>query len=175
MLRYRSQSHRCTYINWVLKFLPDHLISTVQNFRGADAEYIAIPWGKTFPIPPESGIDTRTAAAGFLQATTVLTFMNEAYEVKKGDTILVHTVAGGFGLIAAQYAKFKGATVIGTTSTDAKAELAKGHGADHVILYTKEDTVQRVLEVTNGVGVDAVFDGVGKDTYVVYFRCHSVY
>ena len=94
--------------------------------------------------------------------------MNEAYEVKKGDTILIHTVAGGFGLIAAQYAKYKGATVIGTTSTEAKAELARGHGADHVILYTKEDTVKRVLEITNGVGVDAVFDGVGKDTYAFF-------
>lgn len=92
--------------------------------------------------------------------------MSEAYEVKKGDTIFIHTIAGGFGLIAAQYAKSRGATVIGTTSTDAKAELAKAHGADHVILYTKEDTVQKALELTNGVGVDAVFDGVGKDTYV---------
>lgn len=96
--------------------------------------------------------------------------MNEAYEVKQGDTILIHTVAGGFGLIAAQYAKSKGATVIGTTSTEVKAQLAKAHGADHVILYTKEDTVQRVLEITNGVGVDAVFDGVGKDTYVFLSR-----
>lgn len=94
--------------------------------------------------------------------------MNEAYDVKKGDRILIHTVAGGFGLVASQYAKSKGATVIGTTSTEAKAELAKAHGADHVILYTKEDTVQRVLEITNGVGVDAVFDGVGKDTYVLF-------
>ena len=144
----------------------DYLILSAQNYRGAYAEYVAIPWDKIFPIPPDSGIDTRTAAAGFVQATTVLTFMEEAYNVKKGDTILIHTVAGGFGLIAAQYAKFRGATVIGTTSTDAKAELAKKHGADHVILYTKEDTVQRVLEITNGVGVDAVFDGVGKDTYV---------
>jgi NADPH2:quinone reductase len=140
----------------------------VQNSTGTDAEYIAMPWDKIFPIPPESGIDTRTAAAGFLQATTVLSFMNEAYEVKKGDTILIHTVAGGFGLIATQYAKFKGATVIGTTSTDAKAELAKKHGADHVILYTKEDTVKRVLEITNGVGAEAAFDGVGKDTYVFF-------
>ena len=97
---------------------------------------------------------------------TVLTLMEEAYEVKKGDTIFIHTVAGGIGLIAAQYAKWKGATVIGTTSTDEKAQLAKARGADHVILYTKEDTVKRVLELTNGVGVDAVFDGVGKDTYV---------
>lgn len=90
--------------------------------------------------------------------------MEEAYKVKEGDTILIHTVAGGFGLIAAQYAKWKGATVIGTTSRDDKAEYAKAHGADHVILYTKEDTVERVNEITEGVGVDAVFDGVGKDT-----------
>jgi len=96
--------------------------------------------------------------------------MNEAYEVKKGDKILIHTVAGGFGLIAAQYAKFKGATVIGTTSTETKAEFARAHGADHVILYTKEDTVQRVLEITDGVGVDAVFDGVGKDTCATFFH-----
>lgn len=127
-----------------------------------------MPWEKIFPIPPDSGIDTRTAAAGFLQTTTVLTFMEEAYQVKPGDTVLIHTVAGGFGLVAAQYAKFKGATVIGTTSTEAKAELARAHGADHVILYTKENTVQRVLEITNGVGVDAVFDGVGKDTYAMF-------
>jgi len=142
----------------------------IANLRGTDAEYISIPWEKIFPIPPESGIDTRTGAAGFIQATTVLAFMNEAYEVKKGDTILIHTVAGGFGLIAAQYAKFKGATVIGTTSTNSKAELAKAHGADHVILYTKEDTVQRVLEITNGVGVEAVFDGVGRDTFDNNFK-----
>ena len=129
-----------------------------------------MPWDKIFPIPPDSGIDTRTAAAGFVQASTVLTFMEESYPVKKGDKIFIHTVAGGFGLLAAQYAKYKGATVIGTTSTEAKAELARNHGADHVILYTKEDTVQRVLEITNGVGVDAVFDGVGKDTYVRFHQ-----
>jgi len=166
MLCHWSQGHRCTYNDQVSEISTDYLILSTQNFRGTDAEYIAIPWDKIFPIPPDSGIDTRTAAAGFLQATTVLTFMNEAYQVKKGDTIFIHTVAGGFGLIAAQYAKSKGATVIGTTSTDAKAEIARAHGADHVILYTKEDTVQRVSEITNGVGVDAVFDGVGKDTYV---------
>lgn len=143
-----------------------YLLTQNSGGSGTNAEYIAFPWDKIFPIPPDSGIDTRTGAAGFSSTTTVLAFMNEAYEVKKGDTILIHTVAGGFGLVAAQYAKWKGATVIGTTSTDAKAELAKAHGADHVILYSKEDTVQRVLEITNGVGVEAVFDGVGKDTYV---------
>ena len=91
--------------------------------------------------------------------------MNEAYDVKKGDIIFVHTVAGGLGLLFTAYAKSRGATVIGTTSTEEKAALAKSYGADHVILYTKEDFVQRVNEITNGEGVHAVFDGVGKDTY----------
>lgn len=84
--------------------------------------------------------------------------------MKKGETILIHTVAGGLGLHFTAYAKSRGATVIGTTSTPEKAEIAKAYGADHVILYTKENTVQRVLELTNGEGVHAVFDGVGKDT-----------
>jgi NADPH2:quinone reductase len=81
----------------------------------------------------------------------------------------VHTVAGGLGLLFAQLGKARGATVIGTTSTQAKADLAKANGADHVILYPVEDTVKRVLEITNGEGVHAVFDGVGKDTYVPSF------
>jgi NADPH2:quinone reductase len=92
--------------------------------------------------------------------------MTEAYNVQKGDVILVHTVAGGLGLIMAQVAKSKGATVIGTTSTKEKAEFAKANGADYVIIYREENTVQKVLEITNGEGVHAVFDGVGKDTYV---------
>lgn len=92
--------------------------------------------------------------------------MEEAYKVKKGDIILVHTVAGGLGLIFTQLIKARGATVIGTTSTAEKAALAKQNGADHVILYPTEDTVQKVLEITNGEGVHAIFDGVGKDTYV---------
>ena len=80
--------------------------------------------------------------------------------------MLVHTVAGGFGLLLAQLAKRAGATVIGTTSTPEKAALAKQHGADHVILYTRENVVERVLELTGGEGVHVVYDGVGKDTYV---------
>ena len=92
--------------------------------------------------------------------------MNEAYNVQKGDIILVHTVAGGLGLLFTAYAKSRGATVIGTTSTPEKAALAKQHGADHVILYTRENVVERVLELTGGEGVHVVYDGVGKDTYV---------
>ena len=93
--------------------------------------------------------------------------MTEAHDVRKGETILVHTVAGGLGLLFAQLIKARGATVIGTTSTPEKAEVAKSYGADHVILYKQEDTVQRVLELTNGEGVHAIFDGVGKDTCVL--------
>ena len=98
-----------------------------------------------------------------------MTFVTEGYNVQKGDVVLVHTVAGGLGLVFAQLIKARGATVIGTTSTPAKAELAKAHGADHVILYTQEDTVQRVLEITGGQGVHAIFDGVGKDTCVAVY------
>ena len=97
---------------------------------------------------------------------TAVTLISEAYNVQPGDTVLVHTVAGGLGLLFAQLIKARGATVIGTTSTPAKAAIALAHGADHVILYTQEDTVARVLEITNGEGVHAIFDGVGKDTCV---------
>lgn len=100
--------------------------------------------------------------------------MTESYNVKKGDIILIHTVAGGLGLLFTAYAKLRGATVIGTTSTPEKAEIAKSYGADHVILYTKENTVQRVLEITNGEGVHAVYDGVGKDTFVFQFSWNAI-
>ena len=99
--------------------------------------------------------------------------MTEAYDVQKGDIVLVHTVAGGLGLILAQFAKYRGATVIGTTSTKEKAEIAKANGADYIILYPVEDTVKRVLEITNGEGVHAIFDGVGKDTCVSTLFCLS--
>ncbi|KAF7307238.1 USP domain-containing protein [Mycena indigotica] len=135
---------------------------------GFQADYISSPF-KIVHVLPEV-ISTQTAAAASLQGLTALTFVEEAYHVKKGDTILVHTVAGGLGLLFAQLIKARGATVIGTTSTQEKAELAKANGADHVILYKEEDTVQRVLELTNGVGVDAVFDGVGKDTFDSNFK-----
>ncbi|KAI0944847.1 hypothetical protein AcW1_001678 [Taiwanofungus camphoratus] len=126
---------------------------------GSFAEYASVPWKKTTPVP--DSVPLITAAA----ALTQLTFITEAYNVHKGDIILVHTVAGGLGLLFAQLIKARGATVIGTTSTPEKAALAKSYGADHVILYPVEDTVQRVLEITNGEGVHAVFDGVGKDTF----------
>jgi NADPH2:quinone reductase len=131
---------------------------------GAFAEYMVVPWNEAFSIP--TGVTTLKAAGGLLQSLTATSFMEEGYNVQKGDIILIHTVAGGLGLIMCQLAKYRGATVIGTTSTKAKAVIATEHGCDHVILYTEEDTVERVLEITKGDGVNAIFDGVGKDTYV---------
>jgi len=135
---------------------------------GIDASYISVPLKSVWELP--DAVSTKTAAAALLQGLTVVTFIEEAYKVKQGDVILVHTVAGGLGLLFAQLIKKRGATVIGTTSSSEKAELAKAHGADHVILYPTEDTVKRVLEITNGQGVDAIFDGVGKDTFDNNFK-----
>ncbi|KAJ6520184.1 hypothetical protein C8R45DRAFT_954206 [Mycena sanguinolenta] len=135
---------------------------------GLHGDYFASAWKGVHVLPPN--VSTRVGAATLLQGLTALTFIEEAHKVQKGEVILVHTVAGGLGLLFAQLIKARGATVIGTTSTKEKAELAKANGADHVILYKEEDTVQRVLEITNGVGVDAVFDGVGKDTFDSNFK-----
>ncbi|KAF9532092.1 hypothetical protein CPB83DRAFT_57219 [Crepidotus variabilis] len=140
----------------------------VVDIRGAHATYAAISWALVSPVP--ESVSTRIAAAGYLQGTTVCAFVEEAYKVKPGDTILVHTIAGGVGLQFAQIGKHIGVTVIGTTSTPEKAKLAKENGAAHVILYNQEDVVKRVLDLTNGEGVDAIFDGVGKDTFLKNFE-----
>jgi NADPH2:quinone reductase len=130
---------------------------------------VTSPWANVVPVP--EGVPPSTAGGALLQGLTALTFMTDAYDVKKGDTVLVHTVAGGLGLLFAQLAKARGATVIGTTSTEAKADVARAAGADHVIIYKSENTVQRVLELTGGKGVEAIFDGVGKDTWVRRLLC----
>lgn len=132
-------------------------------YGGAFREYTAAPWHRVVVLP--GSVPTKLAAAGLLQGLTALTALREAYTVQKGDWILVHAVAGGLGLQFTQIAKKIGAHVIGTTSTAEKAEVAKKHGADHVLLYTKGPIIDDVLKITNGVGVQAVFDGVGKDTW----------
>jgi NADPH2:quinone reductase len=93
--------------------------------------------------------------------------------VKPGDTILLHAAAGGVGLIMSQWAKALGATVIGTVGSDAKADIARAHGCDHVINYATEDTVKRVRDLTGGKGVPVVYDGVGKDTLMISLDCLS--
>lgn len=140
----------------------------VINDSGAFVNYLAIHWEKVGPLP--EGVSTKVAAATIVSGLTALTFLREAYAVKPNDWVLIHAVAGGFGLQAAQLAKKFGARVIGTTSTPEKAALAKQYGADHVILYTQEDVVKKVLEFTGGNGVQAIYDGVGKDTWEDNFK-----
>ncbi|CEG74289.1 Putative NADPH2:quinone reductase [Rhizopus microsporus] len=105
------------------------------------------------------------AAAVSLQGLTAWTLVRAAYQVQKGDIVLVHAAAGGVGLLLCQMLRHLGATVIGTVSTEEKAKLARANGADHIVIYTKEDVVERVNALTDGQGCHAVFDSVGKDTW----------
>ncbi|POY72962.1 hypothetical protein BMF94_3948 [Rhodotorula taiwanensis] len=135
---------------------------------GSFAEYALTSAGKTVKLV--DGISTRDAATSLVQGLTALTFVKEAHEVKKGQYILVQAAAGGLGLLLVQLAKRFGATVIGTTSTEEKAEIARKAGADHVILYGPgRDVVSEVYKITGGEGIErgvhGVFDGVGKDTF----------
>ena len=136
---------------------------------GAYSQVRCLPAHRLLKLPQT--IDCRTGAAMMLQGLTSAYLLRRTYCVQPGDTVLVHAVAGGVGLIACQWAKALGATVIGTVSTEAKAELARQHGCDHVIFYTREDIVQRVREVTGGEGVAVVYDGVGKDTFTASLDC----
>lgn len=110
-------------------------------------------------------ITNEQAAGMMVKGITAHYLIRESYPVKAGETILIQAVAGGVGLILCQWAKHIGATVIGTTSSEEKADLAKRHGCDHVINYTTENFAERVLEITDGKGVPVVYDGVGAATY----------
>lgn len=131
---------------------------------GAYAEVRNIPAHRLLKLP--DGIDFKTAAAMMLQGLTTAYLLRRTYRVQPGDAVLIHAAAGGVGLIACQWAKSLGATVIGTVGTAAKGELAKAHGCDHVINYSTENFAQRVRELTGGEGVPVVYDGVGKDTFM---------
>jgi NADPH2:quinone reductase len=116
-------------------------------------------------------ISDRQAAAMMLKGMTVQYLIRRTYTVKPGDTVLFHAAAGGVGLIACQWLKHLGATVIGTVGTDDKAALAKAHGCDHPIVYSRENFVERVKEITGGRGVPVVYDSVGKDTFEGSLDC----
>lgn len=130
---------------------------------GAYSEVRCLPADRLLSLPDR--IDFRTGAAMMLQGLTSAYLLRRTYCVQAGDAVLIHAAAGGVGLIACQWAKALGATVIGTTSNEAKAALAKAHGCAHVIDYTREDVAARVREITGGEGVSVVYDGVGKDTF----------
>ncbi len=129
---------------------------------GAYAEVRNIPAHRLLRLP--DSITFNTAAAMMLQGLTAAYLLRRTYRVQPGDAVLIHAAAGGVGLIACQWAKALGATVIGTVGSPAKAELARAHGCDHVINYSTENFTQRVREITGGEGVPVVYDGVGKDT-----------
>lgn len=130
---------------------------------GAYSEARLIPADRLIRLP--ESLSFETGAAMMLQGLTAAYLLRRTYRVQKGDTVLIHAAAGGVGLIACQWAKALGATVIGTVSTEAKAELARAHGCDHSILYTREDFARRVRDITGGEGVPVVYDGIGKDTF----------
>ena len=136
---------------------------------GAYSEGRVMPADRLLALPKE--INDKTAAAMMLKGLTAQYLLRRTYRVKPGDTILFHAAAGGVGLIAGQWAKHLGATVIGTVSSDDKAKLAKAHGYDHVINYTKEDFQKRVVEITGGKKVPVVYDSVGKDTFMKSLDC----
>ena len=138
---------------------------------GAYSEARLMPADKLVRIPP--GVDDRSAAAMMLQGMTVEYLLRRTYRVRAGDTILLHAAAGGVGLIACQWAKHLGATVIGTVGSDEKAELARAHGCDHPVVYTRESFVDRVKELTGGRGVPVVYDSVGRDTFLDSLECLS--
>jgi NADPH2:quinone reductase len=138
---------------------------------GAYAEARVMAADRLVKVP--DSVDDNTAAAMMLQGMTAQYLLRQTYPVQAGQTILFHAVAGGVGLIACQWAKNLGATVIGTVGSEAKAELARAHGCDHTINYKSEDFVARVREITEGRGVPVVYDSVGKDTFMKSLECLS--
>ena len=136
---------------------------------GAYAESRLMPAGRLVMLPDD--IDDRVAAAMMLKGMTAHYLLRRVFKAGPGTTILLHAAAGGVGLIACQWAKYLGATVIGTVGSDEKAELACSHGCDHAILYREEDFVARVREITDGEGGDVVYDSVGKDTFLKSLDC----
>jgi NADPH:quinone reductase len=130
---------------------------------GAYAQLAVVPAARLVVLPP--GVSTRQGAAAMLQGMTAHYLATSTYPLKKGDACLVHAAAGGVGLLLCQIAKMRGARVIGTVSTDEKAKLAREAGADEVIIYTRQDFEAEVKRLTDGKGVQVVYDAVGKTTW----------
>jgi NADPH2:quinone reductase len=130
---------------------------------GSYAQQVIVPATAAFKVP--DGVEDEVAAAAMLQGITAHYLITSTYAVKPGDTVLVHAAAGGVGLLLVQLAKFRGGKVIGTVSTPEKEALAREAGADEVIRYTETDFAEAVADLTGGVGVAAVYDGVGKATF----------
>ena len=146
----------------VTTFKPGERVAYVGRL-GSYAELASVPAAQLVKIPDE--LDFDQAAAAMLQGMTAHYLSRGSYPVKRGDTVLIHAAAGGVGLLLVQLAKHLRARVIATAGTDAKAQLALEAGADEVIVYTQQDFEAETRRLTDGQGVHAVFDGVGKDTF----------
>ena len=142
---------------------PGDRVAYASGPLGSYAEARLYPAERAIKLP--DGISDRQAGAMMLQGMTVEYLIRRTYTVKAGQTVLLHAAAGGVGLIASQWLKHIGATVIGTAGSPEKMALAKAHGCDHVIDYHKEDVAKRVREITGGKGVPVAYDSVGKDTF----------
>lgn len=136
---------------------------------GSYAEYAVVPAGKLVPVPDD--IDAKSAAGIMLQGMTAHYLTHSTYPLQKDETALVHAAAGGVGLLLVQVAKMLGARVIGTVSTEAKADLVRKAGADEIILYTQADFLAEAKRITNGQGVHVVYDSVGATTFEKSLDC----
>jgi NADPH2:quinone reductase len=148
---------------------PGDRVAYAARPNGAYSELRVMPADILVRLPDD--IDFETGAAMMLQGLTVQYLFRRTYPLQAGETILFHAAAGGVGLIACQWARALGVNLIGTVGSNEKAELARQHGAAHVINYNTEDVVQRVLEITNGAKVPVVYDSVGKDTFLRSLDC----
>ena len=137
--------------------------------RGSYAEYAVVPAAQLVKIP--DGLSFESAAAAMLQGMTAHYLTHSTYPLKSGDTCLVHAAAGGAGGLIVQMAKMVGARVFGTVSTEEKAAIAREHGVDEVIFYTREEFDTEVKRLTDGRGVDVVYDSVGKTTFDKSLNC----
>jgi NADPH2:quinone reductase len=141
---------------------PGDRVGYLLGPQGAYADVRLMPAEVLIPLPDD--ISDRTASALMMKGLTAQYLFRQVYPLQGGETILYHAAAGGVGLVACQWAKALGVTMIGTVSTDEKAEVARAHGCAHVIVTSREDIAQRVREITDGKGVPVVYDSVGKDT-----------
>lgn len=147
---------------------PGDRVATFGPQRGAYASARIVPAASLMKLP--AGIDDDTAAAALLKACTVEALVERCAKIEAGWPVLVHAAAGGVGLILVQWLKAVGATVIGTVSTEAKAQTARDAGADHVIRYKQDDVAAHVREITDGLGVPVTFDGIGMATWDVSLK-----
>jgi NADPH2:quinone reductase len=153
----------------VVDFVPGDRVAYVGGPLGAYAESRNIAASLLVSLP--DSLSFEQGAAMMMQGLTAQYLLRRTYRVQPGDTILIHAAAGGVGLIVCQWAKALGATVIGTVSSDEKAEIARQHGCDHTIVYTRETVSVRVREITAGEGVPVVYDSIGKDTFMDSLAC----